>query len=310
MGSDSSARAPSGHQYVIGHGVARAVITEVGAAVREYSLGGVDIVDGFAVSDMCSAARGQVLAPWPNRLGDGRYEFSGRRARAALDEPERSNAIHGLVRFRPWTLLSQAQNVVVLGIELDPQPGYPWRIGIEIEYRLGRDGLSVRVAADNRDEVAAPFGIGFHPYLTVGTPTVDTARLRIGSRSVLRTDERGLPVGTGPASGSELDFNVARPIGPTQLDTCYFDLSRDAHGVTRAQLAHPDSDRRIELWMDRSFDYLMAYTADHVERDRCRRSVALEPMSCPPDALRSGTGLVRLDPGASWTGHWGITPTS
>ncbi len=27
---------------------------------------------------MCTGGRGQILAPWPNRLEDGTYEFAGR----------------------------------------------------------------------------------------------------------------------------------------------------------------------------------------------------------------------------------------
>lgn len=300
--------APSGAQHTIGHGQEEVVVTEIGATLRSYNVAGTPVIDGFAVDEMCPSARGQVLAPWPNRLGDGAYEFAGRRGRVPLDEPSRGNAIHGLMRFLPWAVVSHAQNVLTMACTLNPSPAYPWRIEVEIEYRLGREGLVVTVGATNLDSEPAPFGLGFHPYLTVGTPTVDTARLRIAAAHFLRTDDRGLPIGRQATPGSEFDFSVARPIGPTRLDTAFGDLARDGQGTARVSLHHPDSGRGLTVWMDKAFIYVMAFSADTVAPERRRRSVAIEPMTCPPDALRSGDGLVTLEPGRPWRAQWGISP--
>ena len=79
----STAVPPSGEQHEIGHGRQRVVVTEVGATLRGYTVDGAAVVDGFGERDMCSAGRGQVLAPWPNRLGDGRYSADGRHGHAA-----------------------------------------------------------------------------------------------------------------------------------------------------------------------------------------------------------------------------------
>ncbi len=301
---------PSGRQHVIAHGASEVVVTEVGATLRSYTVAGEAVVDGFSEGDLCTDGRGQVLAPWPNRLGEGRYRFGDRQGRAAWDEPSRRNAIHGLVRWLPWELRSHAQNTLTMGCTLEPQPGYPWRVSLEVEYHLGRNGLSVRATAHNLDDAAAPFGIGFHPYLTVGTDSVDEARLRVVAGWYLKGDERGLPVGQETVAGSEVDFRVARPVGPTRVDTAFAQLARDEAGIARVELRHPEIERGVEIWMDRSFAYVMAYTGDTVTSpERRRRALALEPMTCPPDALRSGTDLITLDPGATWTGTWGIHPT-
>jgi aldose 1-epimerase len=51
----------------------------------------------------------------------------------------------------------------------------------------------------------------------------------------------------------------------------------------------------------------MVYTPDAIpDRPRRRRSIAIEPMSCAPNAFRSGDGLIVLQPGESWSGSWGI----
>jgi aldose 1-epimerase len=300
---------PAGEQHDIGHGRQRAVVTEVGATLRSYTFDGEPIIDGFGPTDMCSSGRGQVLAPWPNRLGDGRYSIDGRTGRAAWDEPEKRNAIHGLVRWLPWRLRSRAQNVVVLGCTLFAQPGFPWQLEFVLEYRLGREGLVVTASVTNTDEVPAPFGLGFHPYITLGSPSIDVVRLTLPGQRCLVTDDRGLPTGDTIVAGSELDFTSGRRIGATQLDTAFTALGRDDHGVARVELDDTETGRAVTMWMDENFGYVMAYTADTVEpAGRRRQSIAIEPMTCPPDALRSGTDLVRLEPGSSWGASWGITP--
>jgi len=284
------------------------VVTEVGATLRGYSVGGFDVIDGFEPGELCPSGRGQILAPWPNRLGDGRYQFGGRTGRAALDEPERRNAIHGLVRWMPWTLVASAQNVVALACRFHPQPGYPWMIDLHVEYRLGREGLVITTTASNPSaDESIPFGLGFHPYLTVGTTPVDRAKLSVPGRRRLITDDRGLPSADAPVSGTEYDFMSGRTIGPTRLDTAYSDLVRDSAGRATARLATPDDDRVVSLWVDASFPYMMVFTADTVDPTwRRRQSVAVEPMTCPPDALRSGKDLLTVAPRESFTAAWGI----
>ncbi len=300
--------AATGDQWVIGHGHQRAVVTEVGATLRSYSVGDRPVLDGFGPEEWSHGGRGQVLAPWPNRLGDGRYEFDGRQAQAALDEPERGNAIHGLVRWMPFTMTGRAQNRVTLACVLHPCPGYPFALGLSVEYRLGREGLVVTADAENLGPGPLPFGLGFHPYLTVGTATVDAVRLSVPARRRLVADERGLPTGSADVAGTELDFAGGRLVGPTRLDTAFTDLVRDGDGRARVELDPPGDGGGVTLWMDERFGYVMVYTGDTLPAGERRRAIAVEPMACPPDALRSGEAVVELRPGARWTASWGIVP--
>jgi aldose 1-epimerase len=300
--------AATGDQWVIGHGHQRAVITEVGATLRSFTIGDRPVLDGFGPAAWSHGGRGQVLAPWPNRLGDGSYTFQGIDAVAPLDEPSKHNAIHGLVRWRPWQMVGRAQNRVSMACELHPSPGYPFALRLAVEYRLGRDGLTVVADADNIGPTDLPFGLGFHPYLTVGTPTVDQIRLQVPADRRLLTDDRGLPTGSAPVAGTEYDFTEGRLIGVTRLDTGFTELRRGSDGRARVELDHPDGTAGATLWADERFGYLMVYTGDTLPAEERRTAVAVEPMTCPPDALRSGTDVVVLRPGARWTGSWGIVP--
>jgi aldose 1-epimerase len=300
--------AATGDQWVIGHGEQRAIVSEVGATLRAFTVAGESVIDGFGPDEWSHGGRGQVLAPWPNRLGDGRYTFDGVSAQAPLDEVEHHNAIHGLVRWLPWRMSGCAQNRVSMACELRPSPGYPFSLRLEIEYRLGRDGLTVLADAENMGDHNLPFGLGFHPYLTVGTAVVDEVRLRVPAQRRLVTDDRGLPIGAAGVAGSIFDFNAGCLIGSSRLDTAYADLRRDGDGRTRVELDDPGRGRGVTLWLDDRFHYVMVYTGDTLPEGHRRRSIAVEPMTCPPDALRSGIDLVVLQPGGRWSGAWGITP--
>ena len=297
---------PTGEQHEIRHGDQVAVVTEVGATLRTYAVAGVGVVDGFEIDEIAPAGRGQVLAPWPNRLDGGRYAFGGREGRAAIDEPERGNAIHGLVRWLPWSAAARSGEAVTLTCVLAAQPAYPWRLELEIAYALSGDGLSVTTRATNGSAAPAPFGIGFHPYLSVGVPA-DEAALMLPAGRRLLTDGRALPVGEEAVDGTPFDFRTSRAIGSTQLDTCFTELGREAGGRVRARVEA--AERAVALWADEGFGYLQAYTGDTLEPvSRRRQAVAIEPMTCPPNALATGAGVIGLEPGATWSGAWGIEP--
>ena len=305
-----SIASPTGQQWRIGHGRQEVVVCEVGATLRAYSVGPTTVLDGFGSDEWSHSGRGQVLAPWPNRLADGRFEFNGVRAQAALDEPERHNAIHGLVRWMPWTLQTRHQNQLSLRLQLHPSPGYPFSLLLEIDYHVGREGLTVTTRAQSLEEAEIPFGLGFHPYLAPGAETVDGAILHVPASHTLDMDDRGLPTGAlSPVEGTERDFTTPRFVGPAVLDTAYTTLERDADGVARATLDAPGGVGGAALWVDAGFPYLMVYTGDTLgEVQRRRRGVAIEPMTCPPNALRTGTDVIVLQPGHEWTARWGIEP--
>src|SRR5699024_10340835 len=66
---------PSGEQWEITHGNARATVVEVGGGIREYARDGIDILDPFPLDAMCDGAHNMPLVPWPNRIEAGRYTF-------------------------------------------------------------------------------------------------------------------------------------------------------------------------------------------------------------------------------------------
>ncbi len=295
---------PSGEQIAIAHGDQRAVITEVGATLRTYVQGGVAVVEGYAGDEVPVGAHGQVLYPWPNRLSAEPWGFSERTGRPTVDIVEQVAAIHGLVRWRPFRVESVNQNRCALSLLLHPTPSYPFASSIEVAYHLGSMGLTVTTTVKNLDEVAIPFGLGFHPYLAVTTPTIEGSTLTVPARAFVAVNGRQLPTGEIlPVSNHALDFTLPKSLNGHELDVTYTELTRDDFGMATVTVTDKD-DGRVELSMDRNFPYVQIYTGDHLGHGRRRTSVAVEPMTCPPDALRSGKDLVVLQPGQHWAGSW------
>jgi aldose 1-epimerase len=305
MATLAAGTAVSGEQTELVNGRQRAVVVEVGGGLREYSVGGLEILDGYGEDELRQSGRGQVMAPWPNRLEDGRYTFDGVEYQVPIDEVEAGNAIHGLAVWASWRVLEREPHRAVLGYLQRPRAGYPFALDLRVEYELADDGLTVRTAATNVGEAAAPYGTGMHPYVRLGREVVDELELTVPADTVLHADARGLPTGTSPVDGSDHDFRRPRPIGTTRLDHGFTDLGRGPDGLARVTLHDPAAGPELTLWVDEAYSWLMLYTGDP-RPDVNRRSIAIEPMTCPPNAFRTGESLVRLEPGQSHSAAWGI----
>ena len=248
------------------------------------------------------------MLPWPNRIEDGSYEFDGKQMQLPLTEPEHGNAIHGLVRGATWSVVDLAPDRVVMEYVLEPQPGYPFTLASQHRVRaLGcrphgdDDGPEHRHGGVPVRERAAPVS---HARDADGR---HAAAAGAGVRSSSSPTSAAFPCAPSPVDGTDYDFRAGRTIGGTVLDNAYTELERDADGRARVLLDDPDSDSGLTLWVDESYPWLMVFTGDPLP-DVARRSVAVEPMTCPPNAFRTGDSLIRLEPGESTASTWGIEP--
>jgi galactose mutarotase-like enzyme len=303
----SALLAPTGEQYEIRRGKHKAVVTEVGATLRSYQVGQRELLDTFGPDEMSRYGMGHVLAPWPGRIDQGRYVFQGVTQQLPLNETANQNALHGLVRCLDWRLKEHSDDSVTLGLVLFPTDGYPFTLELAVTYRLTDRGLAVRSRATNRGAGPLPFGLGFHPYFNLGTDSIDTHVLTLPAATYLPTNERLVPIGSSPVSETAFDFRKPKPIGATKLDTTFTDLIRGKDGRARIRLTGPQGNPSIELAMDASFRYVVAYTQDTLPDPRHRRrGVCLEPLTCAPNAFNSGKGLLTLEAGKSYTGEWSL----
>jgi aldose 1-epimerase len=296
---------PSGRQFEIASDDQRATIVEVGGGIRCYRIGDRDVLHPYPVEQMCDGAHGAPLIPWPNRLADGRYRFDGTDYQVALTEPDKHNAIHGFLRWRPWQAVEHQSNRVVMAASLLPMKGYPFALDLRVDYRLDNHGLSVTTTATNVGDTPCPYGFGQHPYLSPGDGLIDDATLHLDAETRIVTDPvRKLPIRTEPVAGTPFDFRGGKRLGDLDVDYAFTDLRRDSGGRAWVRLTGSDG-RTVELWVDRTFPIIEIYTADTLTPHRRRRGLGTEPMTCPPNAFQTGERVIRLEPAASATTTWG-----
>ncbi len=305
---EGSVTAPSGEQYQISHGTQTAVITEVGAGLRQYTVAGRDVLDGYGAGEMCTDARGQTLIPWPNRIRAGRYTSHGSALQLDLTEPDKGGAIHGLTRWAPWLPAGRQQDRASFRHVLHARPGWPFVLGCQLGYVLGDGGLTVTTTVTNLGATACPYGTGAHPYLSAGVPVIDRARIRVPGPVYLPVDDAGIPTGTKPVDGTRYDLREEQELGDRQLDVSYTSLRRDGDGKARVRLTGP-AGPAVALWVDQAYPYLEIFTGDALpEAGKRRTGLGVEPMTCAPDAFNSGAGLITLEPGQTHSASWGIEP--
>ena len=306
MTAARSGAAPSGRQHEISAGRYTAVVAEVGASLRLLTAGGADLVVPWGQDEVRPLYRGALLAPWPNRIRDGRYAFGGGEHQLPVTEVPRHTAIHGLVEWQPWERVGGARDRVELATRLWPRTGYPWALDLRVGYALADDGLTTTLRARNVGAAPAPYGCAPHPYLIAGPGRVDDWTAEVPASQVLEVDaERLLPADppwVRAVDDTPLDLRRPTPLAGLELDHAYTGLGR---GQVSARVRTAAGTGVQISWDADVLPWVQVHTADRPEPDDDRVGLAVEPMTCPPDAFRSGRDLLVLQPdqehSASWT---------
>ncbi|WP_329787957.1 aldose 1-epimerase family protein [Lentzea sp. DG1S-22] len=287
---------------------ATAVITTVGAGLRSFEVDGVPYVETFGADEKPPMSAGAVLVPWPNRTAGASWVLDGVRQQLEVTEPARGNAVHGLLRRRPWSVLEHTGSLVSLRALIEPQAGWPVALDVTVSYALDDRGLTVTHGVTNVGDTATPFGVGTHPYPRAGNASTDSCTLTLAATSVLPLDvERMVPSGPAvPVEGTPFDFRGGRLLEGVRLDTPFGGCEPSEDGLVHHTLVAENGG--VEVWADPAFRWVQVYTPDSYPGRG--RAVAVEPMTCPPDALNSGVDLIWVSPGESWGARWGIRPLS
>lgn len=309
-------RAPTGEQFELvlsrGGRRSRAIITEVAAALRVLEVDGVEIVDAHPEDTTPPYGSGIVLAPWPNRIRDGVWLLDGRPQQLDLTEPDKNNAIHGLLRSMPYRVGAREAHAITLEATIYPQHGYPFILDTSVRYELVADGIVVTHGFRNASAAPAPIAVGAHPFFRVGDTPIGDLTLTIAAATRFVADDRLNPVDEVPVDGTGFDLREGAKVGGLDLDTAFGGVLHGDDGIARHRLTAPDGSC-IEVWQGNDFGYVQAFTPHTYPRpteadpDALGQAVAIEPMTAPPNAFNSGLGVRWLQRGESWSGSWGVT---
>lgn len=292
-------------EFTLSAGGYTAVVTARAAALRVLRFDGRDLIVPFPAGGPIPDYRGIIAAPWPNRIADGKYTFDGVTHQLPVNEPERQTSLHGLAFPLDWTLKEHDAGSLTLTCMVGPSAGYPFALELSARYVLDESGLHTSVTAVNAADVAAPYGVCPHPYLVAGSSPLDKWVLDFAADSFLEvTPDRLLPLGLKSVEGHAFDFRQARAIGSAEIDHAFTGLTFD-DGLARLSVRDP-AGTGVGMSWDESCQWLQIHTADKPAPIPSRIGLAVEPMTCPPDAFNSGTNLIRLEPGAEHTAQWSI----
>jgi aldose 1-epimerase len=295
----------TGEQLEISRGPASAVIDTAGAGLRAFTVGGVPYSETYDGEPPMGS--GSVLVPWPNRVAGARWSYEGEEQKLEVTEAVRGNAIHGLVRHASWSVVSREDGAVTLEAAVDGAPGWPFPFHTTVSYSLSDTGLTVGHTVTNRGEQRMPFGVGTHPYPRPGNADVDDCVLTLAARTVLPVDLDSM-IPNSPeidVAGTDYDFRAGKPLRDVELDTAFGGCEPGPDGLVRHSVLSPEAG--AEVWAEPVFKWVQVFTPGEYP-GKGARAVAIEPMTCPPDALNSGVDLLWLAPGETWAGRWGITP--
>lgn len=294
----------TGTQYVLRRGDATAVVVSLAAGLRHYDRGGVDLVESYPEGSIAPGAAGITLAPFANRVADGRWVLENEELQLDITEVANHNAIHGLLRNTGYAARSSSDAHVELEAVIHPQHGYPFLAVHRVRYELADDGgLAVTQTLRNHSLRPAPFVLGAHPYFRIGDVPAGELTITVDAATRLRVNDRQIPSGSVPVEG-KFDLRHGRSVADSHMDTGFADLAYDSDGVARHTLRAPDG-RTVALWHDRSATHVHVFITTAFPLEPL--AVAIEPMTGTANAFNSNDGLRWLEPGAEYALRWGIS---
>jgi len=269
-----------------------AVISTEGAALIGLSVDNFNLIEPNTRDGLYA---GKILAPWPNRIKDGKYTFNKKDYQLPINEVSKNNSLHGLVANCHWEVILQDQSKVILQHLLNQPDIYPGKLQLQVSYEIIEQGVEISVLSENVGDISAPYGVSIHTYLVAGALVKNNELLlQLPSDQFLEVDaERLLPIKLQPVTGANFNFVSLKKISNLFIDHAFKYSSDYPRSISLLNA----EGQGAEVIFDEQSNWIQIHTADRDLRADSRMAVAIEPMTCPPDAFNSGIDLIVLEPG-------------
>lgn len=274
------------------------ILPQLGGMLNTYALNGKNVIDGISlnksgIKQYLAAYHSAFLCPFPNRIADGKFQFEGKLHQLKCNETANNSALHGFIADKIFSIKNIDTNeqeaiIVLLYIYKGDLAGFPYPFEVELEYKLELSGkLTCSSKISNTGKTSLPFGLGWHHYFTLGEP-INTLHLSFATKHQIEFNERLLP------TGQNVDCEQIKGlIQNKNYDDCF--------ALNDSKISLESSSHLLEIEVEPSiFPYLQVYTPPH------RKSIAIEPMTCIPDAFNNRIGLGVLEPNATSTQHFSL----
>ncbi len=258
---------------------------QLGCCLHELELGGKKIfrsIDPNNFDEMVHRAyNGAQLFPFPNRLAGGIYHWKGKKYTFELNDKGRPNALHGLLTQKEFDIIDRSAEGQVSAkyAYRNDHSGYPFDIDIINTFRLDKTSLDITTTIKNEGNVSAPVAHGWHPYFN-GLDAVDNCSLVVPEAEMLIVDDYLLPTGETKKFS---EFANGGLIGKQELDSCL-------HGhIETIEFQNPSEDMGIRILFG-EYPFIQMFIPPD------RKSIAIEPQTCAPNAFNNLNGLIELEP--------------
>ncbi|MEU8695967.1 aldose 1-epimerase [Streptomyces sp. NPDC048665] len=251
--------------------------------------------------------RAGLLAPFPNRVADGRYRYDGHGHDLLPGHHGDRTIYHGFARETPFELVhstttADSARLLLHTTSIRPSryPGYPFALDLEAEFTITDRELSIEIRATNVGDTTAPYATGWHPYFALSHP-IDDLVLHVPAHTLIRTDASLIPLPGDAAllpldDCPDMDFRAPKRLGDAVIDACYADLAPGPDGRIETVLTDPATGEELLVWQYGGFMHV--FTGDTLARDR-RASIALEPVETMTNAFNrpEHVAALALEPG-------------
>lgn len=284
------------------------VIPQLGGRVQEIGLCANDKIIQILENEKDPEAfgderwyRGVILIPFPNRVRGGEYEYEGTTQKLSINMPSEGHAIHGIMYNKSFTVDDSKDNVGTLTLEHNydgSAAGYPFPSLVKYIFSLTDKGFACSVSITNLSTTKIPFGVGWHPYYTLGSE-VDMLELKLPKVASIEVDEAMIPTGRKDTMD---DYRSFAQIDDTKFDKGFEIIEKGEVVIT--EVRNFLTDITLHAWQKsgpQGFNYVQIFTPPG------RSSIAIEPMTCPADSFNSKESLVELDPQETWVGEFGVS---
>ena len=272
-----------------------AIYPNLGASLQKLTSNNTEIINGISntvegLNDYKNTYKSAFLFPFPNRISEGKYEFGQTKYELDCNEKALNNALHGHIYNKQFSIKSietSENNAIVSLFYTDEGKtnGFPFPYRLEIIYAFSPKKIAITFQVFNSGEKSFPFGIGWHPYFK--TSNLKSSSLDFEGETQYLLDERMIP-----QREILLKFKTPLTIEDTFLDDCFITNKPQVYFKCDTYSIGIDSSPKSKK------NYLQVYTPP------TKDCVAIEPMTCAPNAFNNKNGLQVLEANANF--EWQI----
>ena len=229
-----------------------------------------------------------ILFPFANRVENGEFMFNNFSYKLASNEKGSKNAIHGLIFNKVFecekTEVSESSASIKLCYkETEGKQGFPFKYNIQLIYTLTREGLVLKIIAENTDEKPFPFTLGWHPYFV--TENVQLSKLNFTSKDKYKTNSNDITIDSEPFEKSN----------PFKIDDEMID---GAFSLVNGAITLATPKYKVNVKSSLQENYLQIYKPYQAN------IIAIEPMTGVSDSLNNKIGLKTLEPKHKFEVEW------